>query len=318
MRLRFRNRGRLNMIKLKAFIILAIAACATSNQAAAQTATFTVKQVDQQKLGVETTTLATTTMEVSALAFVRVLDPSALAALDGDLAAAEAAAEASGKERDRLARLAAADASASRQAAEAAAAKASADAAQALTLKRRFSVEWSPALATMTADERTALVNDLIAGKTALIRADALGASAVKASEVSIFANDGVPIISTPIGRAGAADPRMRTLGVIAIAKGDGVEFLPPGAAFEGRISGGGEMSGAVIPRSAVIRLDGANWAYVQTGDAVFERREISGAVKTQEGWFVTQGFSAGEKLAVKGAGSLLGVERADESAESD
>ena len=306
------------MNRLRTFILLSIAAAAASNPVAAQTATLTLEQADQQKLGVETTTLATTTIEASASAFVRVLDPSMLAMLDGDLAAAEAAAEASGKERDRLARLAAADASASRQAAEAAAAKASADAAQALTLKRRLSVEWAPALAMMTADERAALVSDFIAGKAALIRADALGASVAEASEVSIFANDGAPVIATVIGRAGAADPRMRTLGVMAIANRAGVEFLPPGAAFEGRISGGGEMGGVIIPRSAVIRLDGANWAYVQTGDAVFERREIFGAVKTQEGWFVTEGFSAGEKLAVKGAGSLLGVERADESAESD
>ena len=306
------------MNRLRSFILLTIAAASAGNPVAAQTATLTLEPTDQQKLGVETTTLATTTMEASAPAFVRVLDPGALAMLDGDLAAAEAAAGASGKERDRLARLAAADASASRQAVEAAAAKASADAALALTLKRRLSVEWSPALTTMTDEERTSLINDLISGKAALIRADTLGASVAKASEVSIFANDGVPIISTPIGRAGAADPRMRTLGVMAIAKDAGVEFLPPGAAFEGRISGGGELSGVVIPRSAVIRLDGADWAYVQTGDAVFERREISGAVKTQEGWFVTEGFSADEILAVKGAGSLLGVERADESAESD
>ncbi|HPE31372.1 MAG TPA: hypothetical protein PLV61_09270 [Parvularculaceae bacterium] len=306
------------MNRLRSFILLTIAAASVSDPVAAQTASIALEPADQQKLGVETTTLATTTIEASVPAFVRVLDPSALAMLDGDLTAADAAASASGKERDRLARLAAADASASRQAAEAAAAKASADAAQALTLKRRLSVEWSPALAAMTADERAALVNDLIAGKAALIRADVLGASAVGANEVSIFANDGAPVMGAVIGRAGAADPRMRTLGVMAIAKGAGVEFLPPGAAFEGRISGGGEMSGVVIPRSAIIRLDGANWAYVQTGDAEFERREISGAVKTQEGWFVAQGFSAGEKLAVKGAGSLLGVERADESAESD
>jgi len=297
---------------------MTIAACVVTNSASAQIATITLEPSEQHKLGVETATLTTTTLEASAPSFVRVLDPSVLAMLDGDLAAAEAAASASGKERDRLARLAAADASASKQAAEAAAAKASADAAQALTLKRRLSVEWSPALARMTADERTALVNELIAGKAALIRADALGASAFNASEVSIFANDGAPIISMPIGRAGAADPRMRTLGVIAIAKGAGVKFLPPGAAFEDRISGGDEMIGVMIPRGAVFRLNGADWAYVQTGDALFERREISGAVKTQEGWFVTEGFSAGEKLAVKGAGSLIGVERADESAESD
>lgn len=306
------------MTRMKIVIVLIIAAAAARSPAAAQTPTITLEPAEQQKLGVETSTLSASTMEASAPAFVRALDPGALAALDGDLAAAAAGADASARERDRLARLAAADASVSRQAAEAAAAKAAADAAQALTLKRRLSVEWSPALAAMTDAERTALVNDLVAGKAALVRADALGASAVKAREVSIFVNDGAPVSGAAIGRAGAADPRMRTLGVIAIVRGEGADAVPPGAAFEGRILGGGEMNGVIVPRSAVIRLDGADWAYVKTGDAVFERREIAGAVKTKDGWFVSQGFAAGDKLTVAGAGSLLGVERADESAEAD
>jgi hypothetical protein len=40
--------------------------------------------------------------------------------------------------------------------------------------------------------------------------------------------------------------------------------------------------------------------------------------VKAKYVWFVTQGFSAGDNLVVAGAGSVLGVERADESAEAD
>lgn len=298
--------------------VLTFIACAAIRPAAAAPIEITLDEADQAKLGVETARLARETVKMSAPAFVRVLDPAALAVLDADLAAAEAAAKASLRERDRLARLAAADASASRQAAEAAAARASADLAQARALKRRLSVEWAPALAAMAADARTALIDGLVAGETALIRADALGAPAGDATEISIDAGDGAPVIATPIGRAGAADPRMRTLGVIAIAKDAVADLLPPGGAFSGRITSGGEIAGVVIPRDAAIRLEGADWAYVQTGDAAFERREISGAVRTQQGWFVTQGFSAGEKLVVSGAGSLLGVERADESAEAD
>jgi hypothetical protein len=306
------------MNRLQIFMLLTVVAALAVGPARAQMPTFTLKPADQQKLGVEVTPLAATTMKASSPAFVRVLDPGALSTLDADLAAAEATANASGKERDRLARLAAADASVSRQSAEAAAAKASADAAQATALKRRLSVDWSPAIAAMTAIERTALIDELIAGRAALIRADALGASIANPGEVLISENDGAPVAAKIIGRAGAADPRMRTLGVIAIVNGDGAEKLAPGSAFEGRIFGGGAVNGVPIPRSAVIRLDGADWAYVQTGDAVFERREISGAVKAKDGWFVTQGFSAGDNLVVAGAGSLLGVERADESAEAD
>lgn len=306
------------MKPLHVFFVLAAIACAAIRQAAAEPIEITLQQAGQAKLGVETAALATKPMKASAPAFVRVLDPAALASLASDLAAADVAAEASGKERDRLARLAAADASASRQAAEAAAATASADAARASTLQRRLSVEWAPALAAMSADDRTALINDLIAGKAALIRADSLDANVVEAINVTVLVGDNDPVTGKAIGRAGAADPRMQTRGVIAVATGAGVEALAPGAAFEGRISGGGDISGVVIPRSAVIRLDGADWAYVRTGDATFERRELSDALRTGEGWFVTQGFSPGEKLVVAGAGSLLGVERTDESAEAD
>lgn len=306
------------MNRVKFAIAAAMAFCAIPLQADAQPVSITLEKADQDRLGVKTTPLAATTMTASAPAFVRVLDPAALGVLDGDLAAAEAAAGASGKERDRLARLAAADASASRQAAEAAAAKASADAAQALALKRRLSVEWAPALASMTANERASLINDLIAGNAALLRADALGVSAPAAKEVAVLVGDAAPVIGTPIGRGGAADPRMRTVGVIAVAKGAGVERLPPGGAFEGRISGGGQVGGVVLPRSAIIRLDGADWAYVKTGEAAFERRELAGATRTEEGWFVSAGFAAGDQLVTGGAGSLLGVERSDESAEAE
>lgn len=305
------------MKRLRQCVVLAFAACAAIGPATAEAPTITVAPAEQQKLGIETTTLAATTMKASAPAFIRVLDPSALSTLDADLAAAEAAAHASARERERLARLAAADDSVSRQAAEAAAAKAAADEAQAVALKRRLGVEWAPALAAMASKDSKMLLDDLVAGKAALIRADVLGANAFDASEIFVFAG-GAPMIAPALGRAGAVDPRTRTLGVVAIVKGAGVELLAPGATFQGRVSGGGDMTGVVIPRGAVVRLDGADWAYVKTADAAFERREISDAVRTKDGWFVRAAFAPGDQLVVIGAGSLLGVERADESAEAD
>ena len=56
------------------------------------------------------------------------------------------------------------------------------------------------------------------------------------------------------------------------------------------------------MPRAAVVRSEGRGWAFVQTGDDTFIRREVVLMRPTSEGWFVVSGFKPGEKVVVTGA----------------
>ncbi len=85
---------------------------------------------------------------------------------------------------------------------------------------------------------------------------------------------------------------------------------LRPGMAVAAHLTPPGKArKGVVIPRSAVVRLNGKAWAYVQTADDKFTRREVSTADPTTQGWFVTTGWKEDERVLTAGAQTLLSEE---------
>jgi hypothetical protein len=279
----------------------------------------TVTTADQAKLGVETAVLESRTVRLSITAIVRSIDPLPLAALNSDLAAATAAAAASDSELRRVAGLAAQDRSASQQALEAARARAAADRAAVTLLQRRLELEWGTAFAAQDDQARDRLVRDVSSGTAALLRADALERSEGVEGRVTVEIADGVEIATSELlGLSGSADPRMQTIGLFCVVRGDGARMLRPGRVLGGRIETGEPATGVVLPRSALIRTEGSVWAYVRTGAQDFMRREIAGGQPVVDGWFVTDGFDPGTEIVANGAGSMIAIERADEMVEED
>ena len=85
---------------------------------------------------------------------------------------------------------------------------------------------------------------------------------------------------------------------------------LRPGAAVTAYLPLPGEPErGVSVPRSAVVRVAGKTWVYVQTADDRFARREIASARPTAKGWFVASGLAAGDRVVVVGAQALLSEE---------
>lgn len=279
----------------------------------------TMSAADQAKTGVSTETLAAREESEGVAAIVRAIDPAPLAGLDTDLAAASAAVEASRAELVRVKRLAAQDQSASQQAVESAQAKAAADASALTLLRRRLVLDWGKAFADMPARERADLIAAVASGDAALLRADAPDRPVGVVGDLAISGRDGAaPIMADPLGLSGSVDPRMQTIGLFCTVHGAAAAPLRPGRIFDGEIRTEKKISGVVIPRSAIVRLDAADWAYVRTGEEQFERREIVNPRFIKDGWFVAEGFRPGEAVVDKGAGSLVAVERADEATESD
>jgi hypothetical protein len=85
---------------------------------------------------------------------------------------------------------------------------------------------------------------------------------------------------------------------------------LRPGMALTAYLALPGEPAkGVLLPRSAIVRQEGAPWAYVRTADDKVTRRPVEQATPTEAGWFVPAGFKAGESVVVAGAQMLLSEE---------
>ena len=76
----------------------------------------------------------------------------------------------------------------------------------------------------------------------------------------------------------------------------------------------GEATSGVIIPASAAVMSEGKYWCYIEKKPGTFERVEIDTSRPTAEGYFVTDGVSAGDKVVATSAGQLLAKESASGS----
>lgn len=84
---------------------------------------------------------------------------------------------------------------------------------------------------------------------------------------------------------------------------------LAPGINVVVLLPSGSAMRGVIIPGNALVWWQGKVWAYVQSAPGRFSRREVSTQIPDGDGWFVTRGFSQGDKVVVSGSQQLLSEE---------
>ena len=262
----------------------------------------------QKRLGVAVAPLAAARYAGTINGFARVLDPVPLATLDSDLLAAQAAARASAAEAARTRALAAADATISLKTAQAAQALASADAAKLALLRRRVGLEWGSAF--MADGVRARLLADLATGRAALVRIDAPAGSA-SARGVQLELGGGERLSVTLLGSARTADIRLRSGGLIGMARGPAAARLAVGLTVPAVLTGPTGSSGILAPRSAVMRAEGKVFIYVRLDATHFERRVLSGVVPRADGLFAVGGARPGEPVAIYGAAALFAAENA-------
>lgn len=291
--------------------LVAISACLSTGAAIAETSSVEVDAATQQRLGVVVAPLASAVHHSGgANGFARVLDPGPLAVLDADIAAAAAASVASKAEADRTRALHAADASISAKVMEAAAAQARADAAKLTLLRRRVGLEWGAAIGRLSDGQRSALVAELAAGRAALVRIDTAsgeGQAAPKSAELDLGTLGKATAVV--LGPAKTAEARLQSPGLIGKVGGAQAQRLSVGLIAPVHLAGGAAQSGVVIPRGALLRTEGATFAYVRTAPNRFERREVVGGIADPAGLFVGGGFRAGELAAVAGGAALITAE---------
>jgi multidrug efflux pump subunit AcrA (membrane-fusion protein) len=65
-----------------------------------------------------------------------------------------------------------------------------------------------------------------------------------------------------------------------------------------------------IVPPEAVVRREGAAWAYAQRDAEKFERIGLALDKRLNQGWFVGKGLAPGDKVVVNGAQQLLSEEQ--------
>ena len=264
----------------------------------------------QQRLGVRTLTLTAQRRSTQVAAFAKVLDPGPLAALEADLETAVAASAASAAEARRARSLSAGDAAMSAKDAEAAISQARQDAAKVELLRRRVGLEWGPGLQRLSDARRRALVESLSRGRAALVQVDTPGSegqAGARAVEIDI----GSGSVRAPVlGPSRMAEGRLQSSGLIALVSGPQAVLFSVGLTQSARIDQSSSQMGVLLPRAALVRYEGSDWAYVLSAPGRFERRQVINPTPEHDGDFVAQGFRAGEQVAVGGVLALFAAEQ--------
>ncbi len=177
------------------------------------------------------------------------------------------------------------------------------------TLESSARQQWGPVLAqglfeSSPAFERLVRQQEFLILVT--LAADVKLASAPAAARVQSASGKLAPAaLLSPSPRA---DPRIQGISFFYTASAAGTGLLP-GMDVSVLLPVGEEVSGVVVPASAVVWWEGKAWTYVQKNPGQFARREVATGQPVEEGWFTVRGFAGGDKVTVRGSELLLSEE---------
>jgi len=272
--------------------------------------TITLDAKTQELMGLRTEPLAAAQLKPEAKAYGRVLDPSPMASLVADLTAAKAATDASQAELNRSKTLAAQN-NASERALQAAQATATRDQAQFEATKLRLVGAWGSAIANR--DNLPDLLKSLGSLEAALVQVSVPATDSLNSiptgAQLLTLSESNAPIPATIVGPAPAVDPQTQGRGFLLLVSPNPAH-LAPGAAVTALLSLPGEpQSGVIVPRDAIVRYNGAKWAYVQIADDKFQRVELELERPISSGLFLRKGLKPEQKVVTVGAQELLSEE---------
>ena len=283
----------------------------------ADTLAFILSPADQARLGLQEQALSLERRASQVDAFAKVLDPGPLAQLQSDLLSAEASTRPPKVEARRAPRaLRASGGSIADKDVEAAVRprRATTTLPSWQLLRRRLGLgdgdRGSPA-ELIARPAQGVLIQDLSSGQAALVHVDTPsneGQAGARTVDVDVGSDS---IHGVVLGPARTAEPRLQSSGLIVEVTGKSAILLSVGLTQSAHINSASSTPGVIIPRSAVIRFEGSDWAYVRTAPDRFERRLMQDPAPVDKGLFVASGFGPSEAVVVRGAAELFAVERA-------
>lgn len=123
-----------------------------------------------------------------------------------------------------------------------------------------------------------------------------------------IQTSDGALIEASLVARLLRTDPRFQGTTLLYRLSRQSFDFAA-GVNAPVFLPAGDSIPGVNIPAAAMVWWQGKAWVYIETSPGQFIRRELPADLPTSDGWFVNQGFSAGEAIVLKGAQLLLSQE---------
>jgi len=257
----------------------------------------------QKRVGLAITNPMATQRQPEVKAFGHVIDPATFASAIGELESARTAAEASGKEYDRLKTLAGQNNVSARDL-ETARATTTHDQLASEAARGKFILTWGKRIADDPAGTLKALADDELVLVQAELPAGQVAGKPAGARVLSV--NDAKAVEREEFFDAGAGiDPQTQMQSFLF--KGTG-HALKPGAAVDVFIAlDGTPADGVEIPAEAVLRHQGRAWIYEQTAENEFTRREVADPDVAGD-WF-SHDLTATNRIVVTGAQTILSAE---------
>ena len=247
-------------------------------------------------------------------AFGQVLNPTPLMMLNAAIETAAATANAASAEAMRLRELYIAGRNTSLKTLQAAQVQALADSLKRDSLRQQLRLGWGATIATLTVAQRNQLIRQLVAGQAVLVRADVPGgtADAVPIAATVQALNGGSPIAARVLGPAPTMDPALQAPAWLLRVGMPGAEVLRPGQALRIalRLRGAAQLA-VLIPETAIVRIRGIPYAYVQEGSDRFQRRALKLLTWKGDGWAAGGQVEPGDTLVIAGASALWRAEQA-------
>ncbi len=281
---------------------------------------ITLDEISQEKAGIVTEALRPVMHRQEVEAYGAVLQADDLIAVRKDYASAKAAADKSAAALDasrrEYERLKALDGNVSEKALEAAKAVWKADGADASeasvllkTVEDSAGLRWGGVLSGWVFGD-TPEFRRLMALRDVLIRVTLPPERNIGAAPpvVTVRSPDGTTVQAGFINRISGTDPRIQGLSFICLAPSASMRLLA-GMNVTVLLPSGPATRGYVIPLSAVIWHQGSAWVYIRKGEERFIRREVPVSSPSGKGYFVTEGFSPGDRIVIRGAQVLLSAE---------
>lgn len=271
----------------------------------------------QGSIGLVVTNPAAAEFSPEVKTYGNVVDPAPIAELMTQLAAAEATFDNSHQELERLKALKEQN-NASDRALQSAEATYKENMAAAMGIRTKIQLAWGGKLANLSGDlvvppgtERKPppALNPLTDGnvlvRLSLPAGESLDSTPETARVVPLGKNAD-SIIAQYYDEIPAVDPQTLMRSFLFFT----TNSLKPGEPVTGYLQTGGEpIKGVIIPRDAVVRVEGKGWVYVlNSGGASFTRTEIPLDHAVENGWFVTA-ITSNDHVVVTGAQVLLSEE---------
>ncbi|MEX3634632.1 efflux RND transporter periplasmic adaptor subunit [Paraburkholderia sp. BR14320] len=151
------------------------------------------------------------------------------------------------------------------------------------------------------------LFQRLLSGRGAVLRVTlpADGSDPAPA-RITVNAPDGQPVPAQKLSASPLADPSVQGNPWFYAAD----RALPVGTHTSVDVPSADPVTSTLaIPERAVIWYGGETWAYVQTAPDRFTRRYVAAGNESDQGFVVTSGFHAGDRIVTQGAQLLLSEE---------